>query len=78
MAGRIHVDPFLRFPYYANNFLLLYSALFIFKLSDYCQFLTWLCGLLTSRRVVEPFRRRCRRGREAATQQIRWRNQTIV
>lgn len=47
MSGRIHVDPFLRFPYYANNFLLLYSASFVLKLSAYCQFLTWLCGLLT-------------------------------
>jgi hypothetical protein len=46
-AGRVHVDPFLRFPYYANNFLLLYSVLFILKLGDYCQFLTWLCGLLS-------------------------------
>ena len=25
-AGRIYVDPFLRFPYYANNFLLFDSA----------------------------------------------------
>jgi len=55
MAGRIHVDPFLRFPYYANNFLLLYSALFIFKLSDYCQFLTWLCGLLSCLGVLAFF-----------------------
>ncbi len=55
MAGRIHVDPFLRFPYYANNFLLLYSALFILKLSDYCQFLTWLCGLLTCLGVLAFF-----------------------
>ena len=46
-AGRIYVDPFLRFPYYANNFLLLYSALFILKLGNFCHFLTWLCGLLT-------------------------------
>ncbi|PYX04588.1 MAG: hypothetical protein DMG88_24135 [Acidobacteria bacterium] len=46
-AGQIYVDPFLRFPYYANNFLLLYSALFILKLGSYCHFLTWLCGLLT-------------------------------
>jgi len=46
-AGRIYVDPFLRYPYYANNFLLLYSALFILKLGSYCHFLTWLCGLLT-------------------------------
>jgi hypothetical protein len=47
ISGRIHVDPFLRFPYYANNFLLLYSASFVLKLSAYCQFLPWLCGLLT-------------------------------
>ena len=46
-AGRIGIDPFLRFPYYANNFLLLYSALFVLKLGNYCHFLTWLCGLLT-------------------------------
>ena len=46
-AGRIYVDPFLRFPYYANNFLLFDSAFFILKLGDYCHFLTWLCGLLT-------------------------------
>ncbi|HEY4661887.1 MAG TPA: hypothetical protein VIG91_10325, partial [Terriglobales bacterium] len=46
-AGRIYVDPFLRFPYYANNFLSFDSAFFILKLGDYCHFLTWLCGLLT-------------------------------
>src|SRR5262245_15883455 len=46
-AGRIYVDPFLRFPYYANNFLLFDSAFLILKLGDYCHFLTWLCGLLT-------------------------------
>lgn len=54
-AGRIYVDPFLRFPYYANNFLLLYSALFVLKLGDYCQFLTWLCGLLTCLGVLAFF-----------------------
>jgi hypothetical protein len=46
-AGRIYVDPFLRFPFYANNFLLFYSALFVLKLGSYCHFLNWLCGLLT-------------------------------
>jgi hypothetical protein len=54
-AGRIYVDPFLRFPYYANNFLLLYSALFILKLGSYCHFLTWLCGLLTCLAVQSFF-----------------------
>jgi hypothetical protein len=54
-AGRIYVDPFLRFPYYANNFLLFDSAFFILKLGNYCNFLTWLCGLLTSWGVLAFF-----------------------
>jgi hypothetical protein len=54
-AGRIYVDPFLRFPYYANNFLLFYSALFAFKLGSYCHFLNWLCGLLTCLGVLAFF-----------------------
>ena len=54
-AGRIYVDPFLRFPYYANNFLLFDSVFFILKLGDYCHFLTWLCGLLTCLGVLAFF-----------------------
>lgn len=54
-AGRIYVDPFLRFPYFANNFLLFYSALFILKLGKYCHFLNWLCGLLTCLGVLAFF-----------------------
>src|SRR5262245_38053636 len=54
-AGRIYVDPFLRFPYYANNFLLFDSAFLILKLGDYCHFLTWLCGLLTCLGVLAFF-----------------------
>jgi len=54
-AGRIYVDPFLRFPYYANNFLLFYSALFVLKLGSYCHFLNWLCGLLTCLGVLAFF-----------------------
>ena len=54
-AGRIYVDPFLRFPYYANNFLLFYSALFVLKLGSYCHFLNWLCGLLTGLGVLAFF-----------------------
>jgi hypothetical protein len=54
-AGRIYVDPFLRFPYYANNFLLFDSALFILKLGNYSHFLTWLCGLLTCLGVLAFF-----------------------
>ena len=54
-AGRIYVDPFLRFPYYANNFLLFYSALFVLNLGNYCHFLNWLCGLLTCLGVLAFF-----------------------
>src|ERR1043166_6170400 len=54
-AGRIYVDPFLRFPYFANNFLLFYAALFVLKLGDYCHFLNWLCGLLTCLGVLAFF-----------------------
>lgn len=46
-AGQIYTDEFLRFPYYANNFLLLYALLLTLKLGPVCQFLGWLCGLLT-------------------------------
>ena len=54
-AGRIYVDPFLRFPYYANNFLLFDSAFCILKLGDYCHFLPWLCGLLSCLGVLAFF-----------------------
>jgi hypothetical protein len=54
-AGRIYVDPFLRFPYYANNFLLFDSAFLILKLGDYCHFFTWLCGLLTCLGILAFF-----------------------
>jgi hypothetical protein len=54
-AGRIYVDPFLRFPYDANNFLLFDSAFFILKLGNYCHFPTWLCGLLTCLGVLAFF-----------------------
>jgi hypothetical protein len=46
-AGQIYADEFLRTPYYANNFLLLYALMFALKLGPVCHFLTWLCGLLT-------------------------------
>src|SRR6476620_3106765 len=54
-AGHIYVDPFLRFPYYANNFLLFDCALFILKLGNYSHFLTWLCWLLTFLGVLAFF-----------------------
>jgi hypothetical protein len=47
-AGRIYVDRFLRFPYYANNFLLIFSLMFVVKLGQLSHFVSWLCGLLTA------------------------------
>ncbi len=46
-AGRIYVDEFLRFPYYANNFVLIYALMFVVKAGYLCHFTTWLCGLLS-------------------------------
>jgi hypothetical protein len=46
-AGQIYADELLRFPYYANNFHVLYAMLFVLKIGPVCHFLTWLCGLLT-------------------------------
>jgi hypothetical protein len=47
-SGHIYVDQFLRFPYYANNFVLIYALMFVLKLGPLCHFTTWLCGLLTA------------------------------
>jgi hypothetical protein len=46
-SGHIYVDQFLRFPYYANNFVLIYALMFTLKLAPLCHFTTWLCGLLS-------------------------------
>lgn len=46
-AGRIYADEFLRFPYYANNFVLIYALMFVLKVGQLCHFATWLCGLLS-------------------------------
>lgn len=46
-AGQIYADELLRFPYYANNFHLLYTLMFVLKIGPLVHFLNWLCGLLT-------------------------------
>lgn len=46
-AGRIYPDEFLRFPYYANNFVLIYALMFVLKVGQLCHSATWLCGLLS-------------------------------
>ncbi len=45
-AGRIVVDPYLFFPFYANNFLLLYAAWIVAGAGQFVNFLTWTTGLL--------------------------------
>jgi len=45
---RLSVDTTMRFPYYAQNWLLLYTWLFLFKLGDYTSLFTWLCAILTA------------------------------
>lgn len=47
-AGRIFVDPFLRFPFYANTFLLYFAAFMIFGAASLCTFAVWAAGLLTA------------------------------
>ncbi|HTA40308.1 MAG TPA: hypothetical protein VK760_14590, partial [Candidatus Acidoferrales bacterium] len=47
-AGRLFVDPFLFFPFYANNFVLLFSAWMAFGASTAVHFLTWSIGLVAA------------------------------
>lgn len=45
-AGRITVDPFMKLPYYASNWLLEYVWMFALGLTRYVGFLNWLTGVL--------------------------------
>ncbi len=45
-AGRLVVDPYMAFIFYANNFLLLFAAWIVLGAGAYAQFLTWSTGLL--------------------------------
>ena len=46
-AHRIFVDPFRRFPYYANNWLLLDAWMYELGLGAFVSFLGWLAGALS-------------------------------
>ncbi len=46
-AGRLTVDQYLVFTFYANNFVLLFAAWMVLKAGAFVQFLTWSTGLLT-------------------------------
>jgi hypothetical protein len=41
-AGRLTVDPFLRFPLFAYNFELLFSLFFVYRLDAYVQLAAWM------------------------------------
>ena len=45
-AGKIVVDPFMVFPFFANNFLLFFAAAIAFGLSAFLNFVSWATGLL--------------------------------
>lgn len=47
-AGRLIVDPFLRLPFYANNFLLLYAVLMSVGGGVFVNFLSWATALLAA------------------------------
>lgn len=47
-AGRLTVDPFLFFPFFANNFVLLYAAWMVFGAGIIVQFVTWILALLVA------------------------------
>jgi hypothetical protein len=44
--GRIYTDIFLPFPFYANNFLLIYAMFDVLHLADVVHVTVWLCGML--------------------------------
>jgi hypothetical protein len=47
-AGQLTVDPFLRFPFYASNFVMLFATFFTMHADAFINFLCWLTGLLTA------------------------------
>ena len=47
-SGHLVVDPFLRWAFYANNFLLLDALFLLFHAQVFVMFLVWATGLLTT------------------------------
>jgi hypothetical protein len=45
-SGRLVIDPFLQFPFYASNMLLLYAVLFVLKAKLFIIFLVWSMNVL--------------------------------
>ena len=59
-AGRLVVDPFMAFIFYANNFLLFFTAWIVVQAGAFVQFLTWSFGLARGAWAVRCGRRLCR------------------
>ena len=47
-AGRLIVDPYLVFTFYANNFVLIFAAWIVLKGGAAVQFAAWMTGMLTA------------------------------
>lgn len=45
-AGRLVVDPYMAFIFYANNFILFYTAWIVAHAAAFVQFATWSFGLI--------------------------------
>jgi len=55
-AHSITIDPFLRFPFYANNFVLFFAAMIAFNMTELLSFLTWGTSLLTALGILAAIR----------------------
>lgn len=55
-AGRLTINPFLDPPFYASNFLLLYSIFMLLKANVFVLFVVWTTALLTALGVFGAIR----------------------
>lgn len=55
-AGRLIVDPFMRLPFYASNFALLFAVLMSVHAEAFVNFLSWAMALLTALGVYSAAR----------------------
>lgn len=55
-TGHLVIDPFLRLPFYASNFILLFAVLMSMHLDMLANFLSWATALLTALGVYSASR----------------------
>jgi hypothetical protein len=55
-TGRLVVDPFLRLPFYASNFVLLFAVMIMLHAGPLVNFLSWSMALLTALGVYSAAR----------------------